>query len=93
METPITFEWDDAKAAANLAKHGARFEVATNVFNDPRRVEDDTTRIADAEERFKTIGRIDDKLFAVVWTKRGDACRLISARRANRKEERHYGNR
>lgn len=93
MKTPRTFEWDDNKAAANLAKHGLPFEEALAIFADPDAYEDDTTRIEESEKRSKTIGRIGDKLFTVVWTMRGDVCRLISARRANRKEERTYGDR
>jgi uncharacterized DUF497 family protein len=93
METPTAFDWDEAKAAANLAKHGIRFVVATEVFFDPHHVIDDTSRLEDAEDRYKAIGIVDGKLLTVVFTMRGTVCRLISARRANRKEERQYGHR
>jgi len=52
---------------------------------------EDTTRAVDGEPRQKAIGAIDGKLYAVVFTMRGETCRLISARRTNRKEDRIYG--
>lgn len=39
VSKPANFEWDDAKAASNAAKHGVRFEVAVHVFDDPMRVD------------------------------------------------------
>ena len=89
----IAFEWDDAKARSNLAKHGFSFEEAREVFADPGAVVFDVTRKEDGENRLKAIGRIGGRLFTVVYTSRGAARRLISARRANAKEERRYGDR
>jgi uncharacterized protein len=66
---------------------------ATRVFLDPDRLELDVSRMVDGEPRFKVIGMIEGKLHVVVATKRGDAYRLISARRTNRAEERVYGRR
>jgi hypothetical protein len=84
------FEWDAAKAAANLADHGVPFEFAVRVFDDPARVEFDVSRTRDGEARRKCVGRIAGKLYVVVFTMRGANCRIISARRANRAEERRY---
>jgi uncharacterized DUF497 family protein len=89
---PREFEWDDVKAAANEAKHGVPFTVATRVFLDPDVRIIETVRERDNEARSKAVGRIDDRFFTVVFTKRGKICRLISARRSNRTEERRYAN-
>jgi hypothetical protein len=89
----VDFEWDDAKAAANEAKHGISFDDAISAFRDPQVVLVDATRDADGETRMKVIGRIEGKLFVVVFTERGQVRRIISARRANGKEERIYGDR
>lgn len=88
---PIAFELDDAKAASNLAKHRIAFQAAVAVFADPNAVMVDTVRAIDGESRRKVIGRIQSRLFTVVYVVRSGACRLISARRANASEERAYG--
>jgi uncharacterized DUF497 family protein len=87
----LEFEWDDAKAASNLAKHGVPFAYATRVFLDGERVDFDVTRSIDREARRKTVGRIGNRLYTVVYTVREDGFRLISARRCNAKEEKVYG--
>jgi uncharacterized DUF497 family protein len=87
----MLFEWDDVKAASNVVKHGVTFEEAIQVFDDPRRAVLDTFRFADRESRFKAIGVINSRLITVVFTERGTARRMISARRANASEERLYG--
>jgi uncharacterized DUF497 family protein len=84
-----TFEWDDGKAASNLAKHGIDFADVLEVFEDPRAL----TRADDHpnEERYVTFGM--DRLgrvVGVVYTWRGDTVRVISARKATRTEARHY---
>jgi uncharacterized DUF497 family protein len=87
----VEFEWDAAKAERNLAKHGVRFTSAISVFLDPDCIEFDVTRDADSEVRRKTAGLIEGRLFTVVFTRRDDRVRIISARRSNTKEERVYG--
>jgi uncharacterized DUF497 family protein len=89
----IAFEWDDAKAERNLAKHRMSFGKAKEAFSDPNLATVNATREEDGEARFKAIGRIGGRLYAVVYTQRGAVRRLISARRANAKEERSYGDR
>jgi uncharacterized DUF497 family protein len=82
------FEWDSAKAAANVKKHGVSFEEATTAFDDPRAVDapdlDDPTR-------FVLIGfsHLANLLF-VVNAVRGDRIRIISARKATRAHTKHY---
>jgi uncharacterized DUF497 family protein len=91
MVSGLEFEWDDAKAASNLAKHGVPFAFATRIFLDPQRAEFDVSRQADREGRRKAAGVIEGRLFTVVFTYRGDRVRIISARRSNSNEERAYG--
>lgn len=93
MKSPRVFEWDEAKEASNYAKHRIFFDFATRVFLDPNADQTDTTRQEDGEVRCKVCGWVDGHLYSVVYTERDDAYRLISARRANAKEERSYANR
>ena len=91
MDTLLTFDWDDGKAKSNLAKHGVSFESATAVFLDPTRVDFDATQPGQGESRRKVVGKIENLIFTVVYTERGEVIRLISARRANGKECNAYG--
>jgi uncharacterized protein len=87
------FEWDLRKARSNLSKHGVSFEVARTVFDDPLGlVAIDDTHSTPAEQREWLIGESDEGVLVVVFTQRdqGGICRLISARRANRRERRRY---
>jgi hypothetical protein len=87
------FEWDDEKADANLAKHGIPFEMAAEVFADPDRLDVGDGRFDYGEERRNTVGVVDDVVLTVSYTMRGGICRIISARRASRKERDAYGDR
>jgi len=80
----MNFEWDDQKSRANCAKHGIDFETATQLWNDRDRIEIHTT--FPDEFRSIMIGRIDRKLWAAVFTQRGESTRIISVRRARRRE-------
>ena len=85
----MQFEWDEDKAALNLKKHGVRFETTAKVFCDEYRIElYDAEHSAD-EDRYNTIGMVDNILF-VVYTERKNRIRLISARPANSKERSLY---
>lgn len=87
------FEWDAAKARRNLRVHGVSFPTASGVFLDPERIEDADTREEYDEDRYVTIGFASQVLLAVVFTLREKRIRLISARKANRSEEKEYRNR
>jgi uncharacterized DUF497 family protein len=82
----VSFEWDANKASANLAKHNVHFADAVAVFDHDAAI---TIRDEDSEdeERWITIG-LDafERLLVVVYTWRGTNIRLISARKANRRE-------
>ena len=83
------FEWDENKAEINKRKHGIRFETAAKVFEDEnRKVRLDLEHSID-EERWQTIGKVNDILF-VVYTERSETTRLISARKATSKERKDY---
>jgi len=91
---PVEFEWDPAKARENIRVHGISFAVAVGVFGDELAMtkEDPDT---EGERRFITLG-LDSlgRLLVVVFTCRGEeTVRLISARKATRKEERKYAQR
>ena len=82
------FEWDADKAAANAATHGVTFEEATTVFLDL-----DYLLVRDAlePERFVAIGTSSQaRLLFVVHCERGEKIRIISARRATRRERETY---
>jgi uncharacterized DUF497 family protein len=84
------FEWDDAKAAANLARHGISFETARKVFKDPIAVDESDSREEYGEDRFTLIGMADGRLLLVAYTMREDRIRIISARGAEPYEHRLY---
>jgi uncharacterized DUF497 family protein len=84
------FDWDPAKKASNARKHSVTFEEASEVFDDPRRIEWPPSDPADDEERFTTVGLVRMRVLAVVYTERGHLIRVISARKASRDERRRY---
>ena len=88
---PLSFEWDDNKARANFAKHGVSFDEASSVFGDPLSITISDPAHSQAEDRFIIIGNSHrQKLLVVVHTDRGDSIRIISARRASRRERKMY---
>lgn len=82
----LRVEWDEDKATSNLKKHGVAFQLATRVFHDPARLE----RFDDREDRFLTIGLVGDVELAISYTLRHNTIRIISARQAERHEQRNY---
>jgi uncharacterized DUF497 family protein len=86
----MRFEYDPAKAAANLRKHGVSFADVEGVLQDPLAltVED---KVATGERRFVAIGLgTDGELLVVVYTERNGGYRFISARRPTRRERKQY---
>jgi len=86
----IEFEWDPAKAKANLRKHRIAFADAVTLFDDSRAL---TGRDPDAagEERFISVGKDTlGRVLVLVFTIRADLVRVISARRASRSEQCRY---
>ncbi|GHT94452.1 membrane protein [Betaproteobacteria bacterium] len=91
----FVFEWDDAKAALNIKRHGVSFEAAQGVFYDPFAIVRQD-RIEGGERRWQILGIADNAalLLLVAHTVRdgdeGEIVRIISARRAEPKERRSY---
>jgi len=83
------FEWDEEKYAANLLKHGVKFEIAAEVFFDPFY---QTGEASTAEERRDYIVgySFSEKLLFVVFVERGERTRIISARQATPTERKLY---
>lgn len=86
----ISFEWDPRKAASNLRKHGISFTEASTVFDDPL-----VLLVADWEQgepRIVAIGTAQSErvLFVVIVEIEGDAMRIVTARRATRRERQRY---
>jgi len=86
----LKFEWDERKNAINIKKHGISFEEAVKVFSDPRRCEMYDNIHSLMEKRWITIGLVGLKILSVSFTERDDKIRLISARKANKKNMEVY---
>ena len=87
----MEFEWDEAKAAANLKKHGVGFEEAKTVFDNPLAVIFDDEAHSVDEQREIIIGHSQqNRLLLVSFTDRPNTIRIISARLATRKEREDY---
>lgn len=84
----LEFEWDEVKRLANVAKHGIDFYDVLEVFASPHlEIE---ARQTNGETRRLAVGLLADRLVTVVFTHRGEAIRIISARRARHGERRQY---
>lgn len=97
MATPcFRYQWDVAKARSNRRKHGVSFETATHVFCDPLAITISDPEHSEVEERWITLGLVPDTgLLVVVHTliessKNEIDIRIISARRASKREQRDY---
>lgn len=90
----LTFEWDQNKAKSNLYKHGVSFVEASTVFGDLLSLTiRDTLCSSTHEQRFVTIGMCSrHQLLVVVHCDRRENIRIISARRATRRERKDYEN-
>ena len=86
----MAFEWDPAKARANLSKHGVDFADAVAVFEDPLALSRPDADVR-GEARFGVLG-VDafGRHLVVAFTERGPNTRLISARLASKKERKSY---
>jgi uncharacterized DUF497 family protein len=87
----LEFEWDEDKAASNEKKHHVTFEEAASVFADPLAAVFDDDEHSELEQREIIIGHsVADRLLLVSFTEREDAVRIISARKATKRERRDY---
>ncbi len=85
----MRFEWDEQKEESNIRKHHISFNIAKRVFNDVNRIEIYDIQHSIDEDRYNTIGIVENVLF-VVYTERKETIRLISARLATEKERSLY---
>ena len=86
----VEFEWDDTKNAACFERRGFDFGHAVRAFLDPHRIVAQDRRRDYGEDRYRLLGTIDGRTYVIVYTMRGSVTRIISARRANRKEVANY---
>lgn len=75
------------KAKAKLEKHGVDFDEAMQVFFEPSAI---VRSDRDGESRWKAIGELEGHVLTIVFTRRADRLRIISARRADKNEKRTY---
>lgn len=87
----LTFEWDEKKAAENLRKHQISFREGATIFNDPLIATMLDPDHSEAEDRYLSLGHSSQgHLLVVSYTQRQDNIRLISCRKATRKERKKY---
>lgn len=85
----MAFEWNEKKNKTNIQKHGIDFKDVTKSFEEPMLVRPDDRKDY-GEKRTIALAKINDLITVVAYTKRGKNIRLISARKANKKERRIY---
>ena len=86
----MRFEWDEEKNRMNVQKHGISFNDVIGLFDHPMIVHLDVRNDYE-ENRWVGIGMMKHHVAVVVYTERmGDAIRIISARKANKREVRQY---
>ncbi len=87
----MDFEWDPEKAALNRKKHRVSFDEAVTVFYDPLSATFDDADHSIGEQRLITVGfSSQGRLLVVSHTERGDALRIISARRTTAHERKKH---
>ena len=87
----MRFEWDESKAAGNLAKHGVSFAEASTVFGDPLSDTFNDPDHSSGEHRFIIVGRSESgRMLVVAHADGGQAVRIISAREPTSRERRFY---
>ncbi len=85
----MIYEWDEEKRIANLAKHGVDFSMAEG-FNWETAIVREDQRRNYGERRFIAVGYLNARLHILIFTLRGGAVRIISLRKANRREVKHH---
>ena len=81
------FEWNEEKRKQTYLKHGIDFEDVVGIFKNDVLT---TPSRDDDEQRWTAIGLLNETEIAVIYTMRGDTCRIITARRARRHERKEY---
>jgi len=87
----LLFEWDKNKAKRNIEIHEISFDEASTVFKDTLSLTIHDPLHSDEEDRFTLIGNsVMNRLLVIVHTERGNKIRIISARKATKKERKQY---
>ncbi|GBR74519.1 toxin BrnT [Candidatus Termititenax aidoneus] len=86
------FEWDEQKNRANILNRGLDFRFAALIFADDKRLRYIDNRKDYGETRYQTIGKVLNEILFVAYTIRGTKLRIISARKASKKERSDYEN-
>ena len=86
----MEFEWDDAKSDECFERRGFDFAYTVRAFFDPLRIVAEDVRRDYGENRYRMTGMIDGRAYFIVYTMRGSAVRIISARKANPQEVANY---
>ncbi|MEI6745948.1 MAG: BrnT family toxin [Methylococcaceae bacterium] len=85
----MKYEWDDAKKLSNFEKHGVDFCDAV-YFNWQHALIIEDARNDYAEDRFNAFAPINNRLYVMTYTLRDDVIRVISLRKANKREVNYY---
>ena len=86
----MEFEWDLTKEARCKRERGLSFNYASRAFYDPDHLIEPDERTDYGEIRLRAMGLIEGRVYVVIFTRRGRKARIISARKANRREQNHY---
>jgi uncharacterized DUF497 family protein len=90
MAATKLFIWDERKRAANLRKHGVDFAIAELFdFAAAATIIDDRRNYG--EVRYRAFGEVAGRLYVIIFTRRGEHVRIISARKANTREIKSHG--
>ncbi|MCL2720782.1 MAG: BrnT family toxin [Treponema sp.] len=84
------FEWDEKKNTTNKEKHGVSFDEALLIFNDPNRFEFFDKKHSFFEDRWTAVGLNSTTVLRVCFTEKNGSIRIISVRKADKKEEEKY---
>lgn len=88
---PIEFEWDNGNTQKNLKKHGVDNEESENMFLDKGSILTEDLKHSEREERYQLFGNSSlNRLLCIIFTKRKNKIRIISARLMNSKERKFY---
>ena len=85
----MSYEWDEQKRQVNIKKHGVDFIDVPELFDGDVVILPDE-RVDYGEPRFIVIGILNNQVFVVAYTERGDNIRIISARKATKNEQIYY---
>lgn len=89
----MEFEWDQSKSDVCLADRGFDFSYAVRAFLDEDRLIRQDHRWEYGEDRYQLLGKIEGRIFHLVYTLRKNRIRIISARKANYREAKDYEDR